>query len=68
VPGVSVADDLVERRFRPAGPDVLWIADATYLRTWRASASCISPPSRTPTRGALSVSTIVRLPENSPTL
>jgi hypothetical protein len=23
VPGVRVADDLVERRFRPAGPDVL---------------------------------------------
>jgi putative transposase len=34
VPGVRVADDLVERRFRPAGPDVLWVADITYLRTW----------------------------------
>jgi putative transposase len=34
VPGVRVADDLVERRFRPATPDVLRIADATYLRTW----------------------------------
>jgi len=34
VPGVRVADDLVERRFRPAGPNVLWIADITYLRTW----------------------------------
>jgi len=32
VPGVRVADDLVERRFRPAAP--LWIADMTYLRTW----------------------------------
>jgi hypothetical protein len=33
VPGVRVADDLVERRFRPKAPDVLWIADVTYLRT-----------------------------------
>jgi putative transposase len=34
VPGVRVADDLVERRFRPVAPDVLWVADITYLRTW----------------------------------
>jgi putative transposase len=34
VPGVRVADDLVERRFRPAGPNQLWVADITYLRTW----------------------------------
>lgn len=34
VPGVRVADDLVERQFRPAAPNVLWIADMTYLRTW----------------------------------
>jgi putative transposase len=34
VPGVRVADDLVERRFRPADPDVLWVADITYLRSW----------------------------------
>jgi putative transposase len=34
VPGVRVADDLVERDFRPAAPDVLWVADITYLRTW----------------------------------
>jgi putative transposase len=34
VPGVRVADDLVERRFRPQAPDLLWIADLTYLRTW----------------------------------
>jgi putative transposase len=33
-PGVRVADDLVERDFRPAGPDQLWVADVTYLRTW----------------------------------
>lgn len=34
VPGVRVADDLVERQFRPAAPNMLWIADVTYLRTW----------------------------------
>lgn len=34
VPGVRVADDLVDRDFRPAAPDVLWVADITYLRTW----------------------------------
>jgi putative transposase len=34
VPGVRVAEDLVERRFRPAAPNVLWVADITYLRTW----------------------------------
>ncbi len=34
VPGVRVADDLVERRFRPASSNVLWVADLTYLRTW----------------------------------
>jgi putative transposase len=34
VPGVRVADDLVERRFRPGAPNVLWCADVTYLRTW----------------------------------
>jgi putative transposase len=34
VPGVRVADDLVQRQFRPQAPDVLWIADLTYLRTW----------------------------------
>jgi len=34
VPGVRVADDLVERRFRPEQPNVLWAADITYLRTW----------------------------------
>jgi putative transposase len=34
VAGVRVADDLVERNFRPAAPDVLWVTDITYLRTW----------------------------------
>ncbi len=35
VPGVRVADDLVERKFRPLAPNVLWLADITYLRTWQ---------------------------------
>jgi putative transposase len=34
VPGVRVADDLVERQFLPEAPNVLWFADFTYLRTW----------------------------------
>ena len=34
VQGVQVADDLVKRQFRPDQPDVLWIADFSYLRTW----------------------------------
>jgi putative transposase len=34
VPGVRVADDLVKRDFRPAVPNVLWVADITYLRSW----------------------------------
>lgn len=34
VPGVRVADDLVERNFRPVAPNVLWVADVTYLRSW----------------------------------
>jgi hypothetical protein len=33
VPGVEPATDLVERDFRPAGPNALWVADITYLRT-----------------------------------
>jgi putative transposase len=34
VPGVRVAVDLVQRQFRPTAPNVLWVADITYLRTW----------------------------------
>ena len=34
VPGVRAADDLVKRRFRPEAPNVLYVADITYLRTW----------------------------------
>jgi putative transposase len=33
VPGVEPTTDLVERHFRPAGPNLLWVADITYLRT-----------------------------------
>jgi putative transposase len=33
VPGVRVADDLVDRDFRPAAPDELWCADIKYVRT-----------------------------------
>ena len=34
VPGVRVADDHVERDFKPAARNMLWVADITYLRTW----------------------------------
>jgi putative transposase len=33
VAGVAPAEDLVERDFRPTAPNVLWVADITYLRT-----------------------------------
>ena len=32
--GVRVAADLVERDFRPEGPDRTWSADITYISTW----------------------------------
>ncbi len=34
VPGVRVAEDLVDRAFLAAAPNRLWVADITYLRTW----------------------------------
>jgi putative transposase len=34
VPGVRVAEDLVERRFRPSARNALWLAGITYLRSW----------------------------------
>jgi putative transposase len=34
VPGVRVAEDLVDRAFAADGPDRLWVADITYLGTW----------------------------------
>jgi len=34
VPGVRVADDLVDRDFTPAGANELWCADIKYVRSW----------------------------------
>lgn len=34
VPGVRVAQDLVNREFAASAPNRLWVADITYLRTW----------------------------------
>lgn len=34
VPGVRVADDLLDRDFAQAAPNRCWVADITYLRTW----------------------------------
>ena len=28
------ADDLVQRKFNPVAPNVLWVADFTYVSTW----------------------------------
>jgi putative transposase len=33
-PGIRTAPDLVARDFNPAGPNRLWCADITYVRTW----------------------------------
>jgi putative transposase len=33
IPGITPATDLVERDFTPSGPNVLWVADITYLRS-----------------------------------
>ena len=49
IPGITPATDLVNRDFNPASPNVLWVADITYLRTGRGG--CTWPRSRTPTRG-----------------
>ena len=46
VPGVRVADDLVERQFLPAAPNVLWVADITYLRTWEGWLYLVGGPGR----------------------
>jgi len=35
VPGVRVADDLVDRNFAPTSADELWCADIKYVRTWQ---------------------------------
>jgi putative transposase len=33
IPGITPTSDLVERDFNRSGPNVLWVADITYLRT-----------------------------------
>jgi putative transposase len=32
IPGITPASDLVNRDFKPHAPNVLWVADITYLR------------------------------------
>jgi putative transposase len=34
VPGVRVAEDLLDRAFAAGAPNRCWVADITYLRTW----------------------------------
>lgn len=34
VPGVRVADDLLDRDFTASAPNQKWVADITYLRSW----------------------------------
>jgi putative transposase len=33
-PAIPLPEDLVQRRFAPAAPDRLWVADLTYVSTW----------------------------------
>jgi len=35
IPGVRVADDLLDRDFTAGGPNQRWVANITYLRTWQ---------------------------------
>ena len=51
VPGVRVADDLVERQFRPASPERA-LGRGRDLSSRPGRAGFISPPSRTPTAAA----------------
>jgi putative transposase len=37
VPGVRVADDLVERDFNPPAPNRLWTSDIKYVSTWEGT-------------------------------
>ena len=34
MPGVRIADDLLDRQFAAQAPNRYWVADITYLRTW----------------------------------
>ena len=36
-PDAAVAPDRVRRRFEAAQPERLWVADITYVRTWKGS-------------------------------
>src|SRR6266702_13244 len=35
VPGVRIADDLVDRDFTATAPNQLWVADIKYVRSWQ---------------------------------
>ena len=35
VPGVRIADDLVDRDFNATAPNQLWVADIKYVRSWQ---------------------------------
>jgi putative transposase len=37
LPGLRVPPDLLERDFRPNGPNLTWSADITYISTWEGS-------------------------------
>ena len=37
VPGVRIADDLVERDFNPSAPNRLWASDIKYVSTWEST-------------------------------
>jgi putative transposase len=37
VPGVRVADDLVERDFNPQAPNILWASDIKYVSSWEGT-------------------------------
>ncbi len=37
VPGVRVADDLVERDFNPPAPNRMWASDIKYVSTWEGT-------------------------------
>jgi putative transposase len=34
---VSPANDLVKRQFNASGPNQLWVADMTYVPTWKGT-------------------------------
>ena len=52
IPGVRVAEDLVDRHFLASVPNRLWVADITYSGLGRGG--CISWPSKTSSRAGSS--------------